>query len=190
MNAMHNAGLFENGADIINLFHQTDANGTTVTGDWIKLAHYARVGILLVKGGAEDVDDEGLQFLQGTSAAGANSKALSLPANRPIWYKTGTLTSQTVWTKTSSSSDVDGIAFGSSVPTGFTRIIADVNTSALLLYTELLSTDLDVEPSDGTPFSWMTCFIANNVNNALLLSAWAILMGGGYPQIVPLSSIS
>lgn len=190
MNAMHNAGLFENGADLINLFHQTDANGTTITGDWIKLRDYARVGVLLIKGGAEDVDNLGLQFLQGTSAAGGGSKALSLPANRPIWYKTGTLTAQTVWTKTSLSADADGLAFGASVPTGFTRTVADVNTSALLLYTELLSTDLDVEPSDSTPFSWFTAYIGNNVDNACLLSAWAVLMGGGYPQIVPLSSIS
>lgn len=190
MIAIFNGGFFEAGCDIIPLANQADAN-TDITGDWIKLRDYTRVGILLAKYGSEDVDDLGLQFLQGTSAAGGNSKALSLPANRPIWYKTGTLTSQNVWTKTSLSADADGLAFGSSVPTGFTRTVADVNTSALLLYTELLSTDLDVQPSDSTPFNWMTCFIeGDNVDNSCLVSVWAILMGSGYPQIVPLTSIA
>lgn len=185
-----NGGLFEGGCDLINLCHEADAN-TDITGDWIKLANYSRVGVLLIKGGSEDVDDLGLQFLQATSAAGGSSKALSLPANRPIWYKTGTLTSQTVWTKTSLSSDTDGLGFGSSLPTGFGRAVADVNTSPLLLYTELMASDLDVEPSDSTPFSWMTAFVeGDNVNNTCLLSIWAILMGGHYPQVVPLSAIS
>src|SRR4051794_30645333 len=121
-----NACLFEAGCDIIPLANQADAN-TDITGDWIRLTNYTRVGFLLVKYGSEDVDNLGLQFLQGTSVSGANSKALSLPANRPIWYKTGTLTSQTVWTKTSLSSDADGLAFGSSVPSGFTRTVADVD---------------------------------------------------------------
>lgn len=190
MIALHNVSLFEAGLDIIPLANQADGNGADITGDWIKLAHYNRVGILLAKYGSEDVDDDSLQFLQGTSAAGAGSKALSLPANRPIWYKKGTLTSQTVWTKTSLAADADGLAFGSSVPSGHTRTVADVNTSALLLYTELMASDLDVQPSDSTPFSWMTAFIANNANNAVLYSIWAILMGSKFPQIVPLSAIS
>lgn len=183
---MFNATFFERGFDIIPLVNQGDLNGTTTTGDWIKLRDYNRVGILLAKYGSEDVDDTGLQFLQGTDATGAGSKALSLPANRPIWYKTGTLTSQTVWTKTSLAADADGLAFGSAVPTGFTRTIADVNTAALLLYTELLASDLDVD----NQFDWMTCFVGNNVNNALLASVWAILMDSRFKQIVPLSAIS
>lgn len=181
-----NKTFFECGFDIIPLANQADAN-SDITGDWIKLTNYDRVGILLAKYGSEDVDDLGLQFLQATDAAGTSSKALSLPANRPIWYKTGTLTLQTTWTKTSVTSAVDGMAFGSAVPTGFTRIVADVNTSALLLYTELLATDLDVDNS----FDWMTAFIeGDNVDNACLVSIWAILMGGRFKQITPLSAIS
>lgn len=183
---MFNKGFFEGGFDIIPLFNQADANGAATTGDWVKLRDYDRVGFLLAKYGSEDVDDSSLQFLQGTTAAGGDSKALSLPANRPIWYKTGTLTSQTVWTKTSVTSAVDGIAFGSSVPSGSTRVITDVNTSALLLYTELLATDLDADNG----FDWVTAYLGNNANNALLFSAWAILMGGRYRQAVPLSAIS
>jgi hypothetical protein len=180
-----NAAFLESGCDIIWLANQADAN-TDVTGDWIKLRDYTRVGILLSKLGTEDVDDLGLQFLQATTNAGT-SKALVLPANRPVWYKTGTLTSQTVWTRATSTTDTDGIAFGSSVPTGFTRFAADVNTSALLLYTELLASDLDV---DGG-YSWMTCFVeGDNVDNACLLSVQALLLGGRFPQAVPLSCIS
>jgi hypothetical protein len=80
------------------------------------LTDYSRVGILVAKYGSEDVDDSGLQFLQATDASGTSSKALSLPANRPVWYKTGHAHAQTVWTKTSLTSDVDGIAFGSRSP--------------------------------------------------------------------------
>ncbi len=181
-----NATLFERGMDAIPLFNQADGNGADITGDWVRLTNYDRVGILLAKYGSEDVDNCSLQFLQGTTAAGADSKALSLPAERPIFYKTGTLTSQTVWTKTSLAAAADGLAFGSSVPSGHTRTVADVNTNALLLYTELLAADLDADNG----FDWLTAFIANNSNNAVLFSAWAILMGGRFPQAVPLSAIS
>lgn len=184
--AEFNSCLFERGSDIIPLINAVDINGTTTTGDWLKLRDYTRVGMLLLKFGSEDVDDTGLQFLQATDAAGTSSKALSLPANRPIWYKTGTLTSQTTWTKTSITSDVDGLAFGSSVPSGFTRTVADVNTSALLLYTELLATDLDADNS----FDWITAYIGNNVNNACVVTVLAVLMGGRFPQLTPLSAIS
>lgn len=181
-----NRSFFEAGHDIIPLVNQADAD-TDITGDWIKMTNYNRVGILLAKYGSEDVDDLGLQFLQATDASGTSSKALSLPANRAIHYKTGTLTSQTVWTKTSLSADADGLAFGASVPTGFTRTVADVNTNALLLYTELKAEDLD----SNNGFDWMTVFVeGDNVNNACLLSVWAILMGGAYSGAVPLSAIS
>lgn len=181
-----NMGFFERGMDIIPLINQGDGNGAALTGDWVKLTNYSRIGILLAKYGSEDVDDGSLQFLQATDASGTSSKALSLPANRPFWYKTGTLTSQTVWTKTSITSDVDGLAFGSSVPSGSTRAITDVNTSALLLYTELQSSDLDVDNG----FDWVTAYLGNNANNAVLFSAWAILMDGRFMQATPLSAIS
>lgn len=181
-----NSSFFERGMDIIPLFNQADANGAATTGDWVKLTHYDRIGILLAKYGSEDVDDIGLQFLQGTTIAGAGSKALSYPANRSFWYKTGTLTAQTVWTKSAITTAVDGLAFGSSVPSGFTRAIADVGVNPLLLYTELLGTDLDLDGS----FDCVTAYVGNNANNALLLSCWAILMGGRFPQAVPLSAIS
>ena len=181
-----NASAFERGMDFIPLLNQVDCN-SDVTGDWIKLTNHSRVGFLFAKYGTEDVDDIGLQFLQSLDAAGTSSKALSLPANRPIFYKTGTLTAQTVWTQTSGTAAIDGIAVGSAVPTGFTRVVADVDTAALLLYTELLATDLDVDGS----FDWVTAFVAGgNINNACLISVWAVLMGGRFPQAVPLSAIS
>jgi Na+/H+ antiporter NhaD/arsenite permease-like protein len=81
----------------------------------------------------------------------------------------------------------DGLAFGASVPTGFTRTVADVNTAALLLAVDIMATDLDV---DGG-FDWFTVFIeGDNVNNACLISAWAILYSGRFHQNVPLSAIS
>lgn len=181
-----NASFFERGQDLINLFHQADGD-TDITGDWVKLRDYTRVGVLLIKGGSEDVDDLGLQLLQATDASGTSSKALSLPANSLVMTKTGTLTSATVWTRTLTSAAIDGMAFGSSVPSGFTRVIADVNTNPLLLYAEFEVTALDIDSG----FDWFTAFVeGDNVNNACLLSAWAVLMDGNYPQAVPLSAIS
>lgn len=181
-----NEYLLEGGADLIPLINNADINGAATTGDWLKLRDYTRVGIYVAKFGSEDLDDTSIQFLQGTDATGAGSKALSLPANRPIYYKTGTLTAQTVWTKTSVTSDVDGIAVGASVPSGSTRVVADLNTATLLLYTELLATDLDVD----NQFDWMTVYIGNNCNNACLVTVTAIPRGGRFPQAVPLSAIS
>ncbi len=182
-----NCGFFEKGQDIIPLFQETDAN-TDITGDWVKVNNYGRIGVLLCKWGTEDVDDLGLQFLQGKSAAGGSSKALVFPANGRIWYKVGTLTSQTVWTAIApSTSTIDGISFGSSVPTGFTLCVPDVNTSALMLYAEFETTALDVDNG----FNWFTTFIeGDNVNNACLMTGFAILSDGQYKQNVPLSAIS
>lgn len=183
---MFNGSFFERGCDIIPVINQSDLNGTTVTGDWIKLRDYMRVGVLMAKYGSEDVDDTGLQLLQATDAAGTSSKALSLPANGLIMTKTGTLTSATVWTRTLASAAIDGMAFGSAVPTGFTRVIADVNTSPLLLYAEFETTALDADNN----FDWFTAYFGNNVNNACLVSVWAILLDGKYKGAVPLSAIS
>jgi hypothetical protein len=181
--SVFNKSFFESGCDIIPLVNQADAD-TDITGDWVKLTNYSRALVVLAKYGTEDVDDLGLQFLQGTDATGSGSKALT--ASR-YWYKTGVLTAQTVWTAGVHSTAADGLAFGSSVPTGFTRTVADVNTSALLLAVDIMATDLDI---DGG-FDWFTVFIeGDNVNNACLVSAWAILQGGRFAQTTPLSAIS
>lgn len=183
---MFNRNFFERGQDIIPLINQGDID-TDITGDWVKVRDYNRVGFLMAKYGTEDVDDQGMQLLQATDASGTSSKALSVPIGASLYYKTGTLTSQTVWTKVSVTAAIDGMAFGSSVPTGFTRIVSDVNTNALLVYVEFETTNLDTNNS----FDWVTCFFeGDNCNNACLVSVWAILGGGRYPQSVPLSAIS
>ena len=181
-----NCGFLERGCDIIPLVNQADAN-TDITGDWIKLRDYTRVGVLLEKYGSEDVDDLGLQLLQGTDATGAGSKALSLPQGSQIYTKTGTLTSATVWTRTTAAAAIDGMAFGSAVPTGFTRVIADVDVNPLLLLAEFEVTALDVDNG----FDWFTVFVeGDNVNNSCLLTVKAILLDGRFPQATPLSAIS
>ena len=182
---MYNQSFFEAGNDIINLFHESDCN-TDVTGDWVKLRDYQRAYVLLIKGGSEDVDDIGLQLLQGQDATGTGSKALS--AIWRTWYKTGTITSQTAWTAgTAITTITDFVCFGSSVPTGATRVIADVNTNALQLLVEILPEHLD---SNGS-FDWFTAFIeGDNVNNSCLVSAYVILQNGKYRGALPLSSIS
>ena len=177
-----NKSFFEAGFDIIPLVNQADAN-SDVTGDWIKLTNYSRALVVLAKYGTEDVDDLGLQFLQAQTDGGS-SKALT--ASR-YWYKTGVLTSQATWTAGVHTTPADGLAFGSAVPTGFTRTVADVDTAALLLAVDIMATDLDI---DGG-YDWFTIFIeGDNANNAVLVSAWAILQGGRFPQTTPLSAIS
>ena len=180
-----NQTFLERGQDMVTLFNEQDAN-TDITGDWVKVRDYERVAVFLCKFGTEDVDDIGLQLLQGTDATGAGSKALT--AIDRTWYKTGTLTSQTVWTAgTAITTTTDFVAFGSAVPTGATRVIADVNTDALILQVDFETTKLD---ADGG-FDWFTVFIeGDNVNNAVLLTCFVVLMGCRYPQAIPLTSIA
>jgi hypothetical protein len=182
---MHNRSLFNDGLDIINLANQADAN-TDITGDWVKLRDYPRAYVLLSKFGSEDVDDLGLQLLQATDATGAGSKALSCITR--TWYKTGTLTSQTVWVPgTAIATPTDFVCFGASVPTGATRVVADVNTSPLLLLVEILATDLDV----ANGFDWFTAFIeGDNVDNSCLITLQAILKDCKFMGALPPSAIS
>lgn len=183
---MFNKTLFERGTDVIPLFQEADAN-TDITGDWVKVTHYGRVGILLCKWGTEDVDALGLQLLQAQTNGGT-AAALSVPVGGLVAYKTGTLTSQTTWTKVAVTAAIDGLAFGATVPTGFTRVVADVNTNALMLYAEF-----DVQQAfdvDGG-YDWFTAFVeGDNVDNTCLLTCFAILMDGRFPQATPLSAIS
>ena len=183
---MFNCSFFERGQDIIPLVNESDIN-TDVTGDWVKLRDYTRVGVLMAKYGTEDVINQGMQLLQGTTATGTSSKALSLPQNSLVMTKTGTLTGVEVWTQTRTTAAIDGMAFGATVPTGFTRVIADVNTAALLLYAEFETTALDVDGS----FDWFTVFFeGDNASGAVLVSVWAILMDGRFQQSIPLTSIA
>lgn len=181
--ALFNQSFLESGCDIVPVINQGDANAD-LTGDWIKLRDYSRVTVLLAKYGSEQVDTLGLQFLQATDATGAGSKVLN--AGLRYWTKAGTLTAATVWTA-GSVTEGDGLGFGSSLPTGFTRVIADATTLPLLLAVDIQAYDLDI----NNGFDWFTVFIAGgNVDNACLISVWAILCGGRYQGIAPLSAIS
>jgi len=182
-----NRSFFEAGYDIVNLFHESDGN-TDITGDWVKLRDYDRVGLLFVKGGAEDVDDLSFQLLQAKTAAGGNSKALNGFYGARGWYKKGTWTSQNTWTAiTEITTADDQVAVGSAVPSGATRIVADVNTDALQVFIEFETAALDAD----NDFDWFTVFVeGDNADNAVLLSCWAILMGNRFPQAIPLTSIA
>jgi hypothetical protein len=183
--AEFNDTFFGRGMDIIPLLNQADAD-TDVDGDWVKLTHYDRALLLIAKYGTEDVDTLGFQIVQATVATGSDAKAVS--ALFPYWYKQGTLTSQTVWTSGRLTTADDILGVGSSAPSGGTLIVGtDTNTSAFLLAIDVQAQDLDV---DGG-FDWLTIRIeGDEVNNACLISAWAILMGGRFPQTTPLSAIS
>ena len=180
-----NCDFFEAGNDIIPLINEADAN-TDITGDWVKMTNYDRAVLLIAKYGTEDVDTLGFQVYQATSAAGGSAKKVD--ALFPYRYKQGTLTSQTVWTAGQLTTADDILGVGSAAPTGGTLVVAtDTNTDAFLLAISVQASDLDL--SNG--FDWLTVNVeGDEVNNAVLISAWAILSGGRFPQKVPLSAIS
>ncbi len=184
MGPFFNGSFFESGCDVIPVHNQADVN-TTVVGDWIRFTHYHRAMILMAKYGSEQTDTLSLNFVQGTTAAGADSKVLNVSR---YWTKVGTLTSATVWTAGVLTTPVDKLAFaGDTIPTGSTRIVADATTLPIIIAVDIMASDLD---TDGG-FDWFTVsFDGAQVDNSCLISVWAILMGGRFPQLTPLSAIS
>lgn len=183
--AEFNCNFFERGMDFITLFNEQDAN-TDITGDWISLKNYDRALIIIEKFGTEDVDTLGFQIQQATTNTGTSAKAVN--ALYPYWYKQGTLTGQGTWTSGRLTTADDILGIGSAAPTGGTLVVtADTNTDAAILCIDLQATDLD---ADGG-FDFFTVVVeGDEVNNACLVSAAVILMGGRFPQNVPLTALS
>jgi hypothetical protein len=181
--AEFNASFFERGMDIIPLINQGDAN-TDITSDWIKMRDYNRLLVVIAKYGSEDVDTLGFQFLQATSNGGTG-KGINVSR---YWTKQGTLTSQTVWTAGTLTTPDDIVGIGSAAPTGGTLIVGtDVNTSPCIVAVDIQASDFDADNG----YDWFALQVeGDEVDNACLISAWAILMGGRFPQLVPLSAIS
>lgn len=182
---MYNANFFELGQDIIPILNQADAD-TDVDGDWVKLTNYDRLLFLIAKYGTEDVDTLGFQIVQATTATGSDAKAVT--AKYQYGYKQGTLTSQATWTVGQLTTADDILGVGSAAPTGGTLVVAtDTNTSAFLLWIDVLATYLDADNG----FDWATLRVeGDELNNACLVSAWAVPYGGRFKQAVPLSAIS
>jgi hypothetical protein len=176
--------FFEAGNDIHPLVWQSDAN-SDLSMDWVSLKNYDRAYVYLIKGGSEDVDDLGVELKQATDTAGTGSKALAVSR---CWYKTGTMTAQGTWTEVNVGSGTadDFISFGASVPSGATRVVADVNTNALHLLIEVKSDDLDV---NGGFNSISATIEGDNVDNAVLVSALAILTDSYFPRAIPASPL-
>lgn len=179
-----NSSFFERGMDFINLINETSADADFDT-DWIKLTHYDRVLVIIKKLGATDVDTLGFQFLQAKTAAGGDSKALNVSR---YWTKVGVQTTTPLWTQGVLATPDDIVGIGSAAPTGGTLIVGtDVNTTACIVAIDILATDLDI---DGG-FDWIAVRVeGDEINEAALISMDAILMGGRFPQVVPLSAIA
>lgn len=177
-------GFFDQGFDIIPLINQGDAD-TDITGDWVSMANYDTCTLLIAKYGTEDVDTLGFQVVQATDNAAGSVKGVS--AKYPYRYKQGTLTSATVWTYGQLSTADDILGIGSAAPSGGTLIVAtDTNTDAVLLAIDVQSSFMDRD----NDFDWLTVRIeGDEVNNAALVSVWAILGNSRFPQRVPLSAI-
>src|SRR3990167_4264461 len=179
-----NLGFFDLGQDIIPLINEGDAN-TDITGDWVSMKNYDRCTLLIAKYGTEDVDTLGFQVYQATSNAAGSAKGVS--AKFHYRYKQGTLTSATVWTKGQLTTADDILGVGSAAPSGGTLVVAtDTNTDAFLLAIDVTAAMLDVD----NDFDWLTVNVeGDEVNNTVLISAWAILGGARFTQSVPLSAI-
>lgn len=176
--------FFEKGNDLHPLVWQADAN-SDVTMDYVSLKNYDRCLLVFTKLGSEDVDDLGIEIKQATDTTGTGLKALAVSK---CWYKTGTMTAQGTWTEVNVGSGVadDFLAFGAVVPTGATRVVADVNTNPLLLAIEVKAEDLD---SNGG-FNAITATVAGaNADNACLVSCIAILQDSAYPRANPASPL-
>jgi hypothetical protein len=179
-----NGNFFEQGYDIVNVVNQGDAD-TDITGDWINVSKYESVLWLISKFGSEDVDTLGFQVVQATSNGGT---AKGVSGLYEYYYKQGTLTSQTVWTRGVLTSADDILGIGSAAPTGGSLAVAtDTNTDAAVLAIVMPVSWMDV---DGG-YDWATIQIeGDEVNNAALITVQAILCGSRFPQRVPLSAIS
>ncbi len=176
---------FLEGGDIHPLFWEQDAN-TDITGDWISFRDYERAYVLMHKAGTEDVDDLGLQIIQGTDSSGTSGKAVLVSR---CWYKTGTMTGQGLWTAVALTPS-DFLAFGATASSGGvtyastvnTRIVADVNTNAVSILVEILKTDLD----QANGFKFFTAHLeGDNVNNSCLISGQVILQNCNYAGAIP-----
>lgn len=169
--------------DLHILAWQADADND-VTSDYVRADRGERITLYLIKGGSEDVDDLGIEILQSTDNAGADAKALDV---RTCWHKVGAFTTAGTWTRVELSTPDNFLAFGASVPTGGTRVVADVNTTAFILAIDIPTTSLDT----NNGFKYVNAFIeGDNVNNACLVSIVAQLNNAYFGQAVPLSPIS
>lgn len=177
-----NKSFLESGSDVINLLAEADVN-TDKTSDWIKIRDYSRMSVLISKFGSEQIDTVDFAFQQATSNGGTG-KALNVSR---YWTKAGTLTAATLWTAGVLATPIDKLAVGSSVPTGSTRVLADATTLPFELMVDILATDFDADNA----YNWFSLFVdGTQVDNSCLITAWIILHGGRFPQVVPLSSIS
>lgn len=179
-----NASFFERGMDFINLLHETSADAD-VTSDYVKLTNYDRVLVIIKKLGATDVDTLGFQFLQATTAAGGSAKALSVSR---YWTKAGVQTATGTWTQGVLATPDDIVGIGSAAPSGGTLITSvDTDTTAIIVAIDIKASDLDADNG----FDWLAVAIeGDEINEAALISIDAILMGGRFPQLVPLTAIA
>lgn len=175
---------FLEGCDIHQIEHQSDAN-SDVTSLWIPAKNYDKHYILLVKGGTEDVDDLGLEIQQAKDSSGTDAKELTVER---VWSKSGAIGTVGQWSDESAdlSTPSGKLAFGASVPSGFTRVVADVNTGALALLVEIPTETLD----NANAFTHIGAFIeGDNVDNAALVSIFWIGFGARYSNEIPLTVI-
>jgi len=178
---MFNAAYLEKN-DLHVLSFQADAN-SDVTSDYIKADQHERITLWLIKAGTEDVVDLGIAVLQSTDNAGAGAKALDV---RKVWHKVGAFATAGTWTPVELSTPDNFLAVGDAIPTGATRVVADVGTTAFVLAIDIPTDTLDT--TNG--FKYVNAFIeGDNLNNACLVTILATLNNAYYGQLVPVNPI-
>ncbi len=131
-----------------------DTNAAAVTGDYVKMAHYAKLAIVIMQG-AWAGGTPAVTVKQATSAAAAGEKALSFDR-----YWQGTALTVDTLTKTAVVSDTFNLP-------------ATANTYTII---EIDSQDLDIANS----FTYVRVGIASPGSNADLIAVMYFLYQGTY----------
>ncbi len=131
------------------------------TGDWVNMANYGRLGIILFKAAGASGEPPIITVSQSTVATGSDSKGLTV--NQPSWVKQGTLTSVDTWTET---------ALGAS-----TFTLATGATQAIVVL-EVLAEELDT--SNG--FTFVQASLADVGSTAQLGGLLYLLADPRYPD--------
>lgn len=146
-----------------SLIAPVDLSSGANTGDWINVKNYQEFAIVLFKGAGTAGDDPTLTVLQGTSAAGAGSKALNFTE---VYHKQDTaLTSVGTWTKVTQSA-------------GNTYTDATSAEDQAIWVVHFKTSELDA----ANDFDFVSCSVADVGTNAQLGCAFIVLGEPRYAQ--------
>jgi len=173
--------FLELGFDIVPDIVAGDAN-SDLTGDWVKLTHYQRAYLVLVKPSGTAGDDLAIHLQQATDAAGTGVKDLIF---EKLWYKKGSTNSFAavpVWTAVTLTTPVSTLDLVS-----VNGVDLALDTSGAVVVVEVLAESLDIAGG----FDWVNNIIeGDDIGNALIVNQFWLMAGGRFRAALPLSAIA